>query len=126
MDYICVDLWNKRCGIAASSEGIAFARDVVIRSNLITYLKKYFSQNTWVETIIVGLPHDLYGKDHTQLERTENFMGKLSSIFPDKEIIWHDERFSSYVASEWHDDHRDDIAAQVILQSYLDSITNKK
>jgi RNase H-fold protein (predicted Holliday junction resolvase) len=74
-----------------------------------------------VDTIIVWLPYDLYGKDTRQLDKTQKFIEKLWDIFPKKTIIGHDERFSSFQASAWFDDHRDDIAAQCILQSYIDS-----
>ena len=71
---------------------------------------------------MVGLPYDLYGKNTIQLEKTQKFIQKLHTIFPDKYIIGHDERFSSFSAQEGFLDHRDDIAAQCILQSYLDMI----
>lgn len=126
MKYIAIDLWDKRCGIAISRQGIAFPKEVVKRTEIISWLKKYFSSHWDISHIVVGLPYDLYGTDTRQLDKTQKFIGKLSDIFPDMSVAWHDERFSSFQASEWYDDHRDDIAAQCILQSYLDSISFKK
>ncbi len=124
MNYIALDVWNKRVGIALSRENIAFAQSVIARTDIITFLKRYFQENKETEDIIVGLPYDLYGKKIIQLEKTQKFIEKLKDIFPEKNIIWHDERFSSFVAQEWFRDHRDDIAAQCILQSYLDTQKN--
>lgn len=121
MTYLGIDLWNKRVWIAVSRQGIAFAQEIVSRVEIIATLKKYFAQDGSIHTIIVGLPYDLYGKDLRQLTKTQQFIEKLKSIFPDINVIGHDERFSSFEASSGYDDHRDDIAAQCILQSYLDS-----
>lgn len=118
--YVCLDLGNKRVWVAQSREGIAFPLSVVKRTELMWFLKKYFHQNPDVEHVIVGLPYDLYWVDTRQLEKTQHFIEKLKDIFPKKHIIWHDERFSSFAASDMFWDHRDDVAAQQILQSYLD------
>lgn len=122
MTFISIDVWDKRCGIAISNEWIAFPKDIVKRTNLISWLKKYFKTHD-VSHIIVWLPYDLYWVDTRQLDKTQKFIKKISYIFPDIIVVWHDERFSSFEAWQWYDDHRDDIAAQCILQSYLDSIS---
>jgi len=36
---------------------------------------------------VVGLPYDLYGVKIKQLEKTEKFIKKLISIFPDIEVV---------------------------------------
>ena len=120
MKYICLDLWNKRVGVAVHTENIAFPKDVVARTDIISYIKKYIRENE-TDGIIVGLPYDLYWKDLRQLEKTQDFIEKLKDIFPKLSIIGHDERFTSFIAAEGFNDHRDDIAAQCILQSYLDT-----
>jgi len=123
MEYLCIDLWDKRVGIAYNHGPIAFPLEIITRTNLISYIKKYIKEKPELHHIIVGLPYDLYGKDTKQLEKTQKFIEKLRDIFPDKEVIGHDERFSSFEASRDFGDHRDDIAAQCILQSYIDSIS---
>jgi len=121
MSYIGLDLGNKRVWIAISEQNIAFAQEIVSRVEIISYLKEIFIENKNITKIVVWLPYDLYGKDTKQLERTQKFIEKLKNIFLEKEVIGHDERFSSFYANEGYSDHRDDIAAQCILQSYLDS-----
>lgn len=122
MDYIAIDLGDKRVWIAQSSQWIAFPLEIVPRTELILYLKKYFATQKQVETLIIGLPYDLYGVDTRQLEKTQKFIKKLQEIFPEKKIIGHDERFSSFEAAQFHKEHRDDIAAQCILSSYLETL----
>lgn len=122
MQYICLDLWNKRVWVAVHTENIAFPKDVVARTDIVQYIRRYIRENP-IDAIIVWLPYDLYGKDLRQLEKTQAFIVKLQDIFSNIEVIWHDERFTSFIAWEGFNDHRDDIAAQCILQSYLD--TNK-
>lgn len=61
-----------------------------------------------------------------QLEKTQKFIEKLRDIFPEKEIIGHDERFSSFLAFEQTGQHRDDLAAAHILQSYIDMLSSQK
>ena len=122
MKFLAIDLWDKRVWIATSSENIAFPKAVVQRSDIIRYLKKFFKEHSDYTNIVVGLPYDLYGVNLRQLDKTNKFIQKLGEIFPDKIIHWHDERFTSFEASMWwYTDHRDDVAAQCILQSFLDT-----
>ena len=121
MGYIAIDLGNKRVGIAVLRENIAFPEAVVSRVEIVSWLKKYFQKNPEIEHIVVWLPYDLYGEDTRQLDKTLKFIDKLIAIFPGKHIIGHDERFSSFQAADGFGDHRDDVAAQCILQSYIDS-----
>jgi len=111
MTYIAIDLWDKRCWIAISRQGIAFPKDIVKRTELISWLKKFFKNSENISHIIVWLPYDLYGMDTKQLDKTTSFIRKLQWIFPEIMVIWHDERFSSFQASE-------------LLQSYLDCINS--
>lgn len=128
MSAIAIDLWDKRCGIATESLWIAFAQDIVARHEVISVVKKYISKNNY-DTIVVWLPHDLYGKRDKQLNKTKFFIEKLESIFPEINIIWVDERFTSFAADqtlrELGKDHnigqKDALAAAEILQTYLDT-----
>jgi len=121
MDILALDLWDKRVWIARAQEGIAFPLDIIARTSIIPYLKKYH-QNSPIKILVVWLPYDLYGKDKKQLLKTESFISKLQDIFPDIEVIWHDERFSSFIVGYDKLWYRDAEAAQVILTSYLGSL----
>jgi putative Holliday junction resolvase len=122
--YLAIDLWDKRCGIATEQSGIVFPKETVLRPKLMQTLKKYIQNNDiWV--IVVWLPYDLYGKKTKQLEKTKMFMEKLSQDFPNIKIEWCDERFTSFEAEQiwlqlWETEKRDDLAAALILETYLE------
>lgn len=122
--HLAIDLWDKRCGIATEVAGIAFPKETVLRPKLMQTLKKYIKNND-ISTIVVGLPYDLYGKNTKQLDKTKNFIDKLKVDFPDILIEWCDERFTSFEADQiwlqlWEKVKRDDLAATLILESYLE------
>lgn len=125
MQAIAIDLWEKKVWIAIEINHIAIPKNVVSRINLIRELKSFFSENKNYEIIVVWLPYDLYGKDKKQLNKTQKFIEKLKLIFPDKKIIWVDERFTSFEAKNINSqtknkkDEIDDISAALILESYL-------
>ena len=51
------------------------------------YIKDIVANHPEIEKIIVGLPHDLYGNDTRQLDKTLQFIDKLREVFPDQEIV---------------------------------------
>lgn len=124
MGIIAIDLWDKKVGIAHENSGFSFPRAIVKRSELISYLKKLEKEYSY-DTIIVGLPYDLYGKELRQLEKTQKFIEKLRSIFSQKYIEGVDERFTTFEAERnaQKGEQIDDISASLILETYLQ---NKK
>jgi len=127
MTAIAIDLGDKRCGIATEVSGIAFPKEIALRHELIGIIKKYL--HGWnYDTIVVWLPHDLYGKQDKQLNKTQDFISKLETLFPDISVVWVDERFSSFAADQtlrelWSKNNqgqKDALAAAEILQTYLD------
>jgi RNase H-fold protein (predicted Holliday junction resolvase) len=53
MSYLAIDLGNKRCGIAVSRENIAFPETTIMRTELLSWLKKYFKINSEIEVVVV-------------------------------------------------------------------------
>ncbi len=133
MTALAIDLWDKRCGIAVEIDWFSLAKDIVARTSIISEIKKYSKQYK-CETLVVGLPYDLYWKNLKQLEKTKKFISKLEEIFPDKKIIWFDERFTSFEADNVlkefgvKDTHwlKDDISAQIILENYISTENLRK
>ena len=122
--HLAIDLWDKRSWIAIEQAWIVFPKEIVLRPKLLQTLKKYI-QEYKVNTIVIGLPYDLYWKHHKQLEKTKQYMEYLQEQFPDIKVEWCDERFTSFAADEisqemWDDSKRDDIAAALILETYLE------
>ena len=126
MTALAIDLWDKRCGIAVEIDWFSMSKDIVARTSIISAIKTY-SDKYSCDTLVVGLPYDLYWKNLKQLEKTKKFISKLEEIFPGKKIVWFDERFTSFEADTilkeyWIKDTRgqkDDISAQIILDNYI-------
>ena len=119
MWYIWIDLWDRKVWLALAIEGICIPKSIVPRTQIITELKK-LQKAYEVTTFVVGLPYDLYGVKIKQLEKTEKFIKKLISIFPDIEVVWFDERFSTFEAKRVSPNVEvDDISASIILEWYL-------
>lgn len=125
MNSIAIDLWEKKVWIAVEINNIAFPKMIVSRINLVRELREFFKLNLNYDTIIVWLPYDLFWKDDKQLNKTKKFIDKLKEIFPDKKVIWVDERYTTFEAqninnTSWNKKSKiDDISACLILESYL-------
>lgn len=130
MNYLSIDLWNKRCWLAYSNIWIIFTLPFVERFKLISELKKIIIEKN-ISKIVIWMPYDLYWKDFTQLDRTKKFILKLKWFFPDIEIIEIDERFTTFesinILNElWNKkdimSKKDSLSAYLILETYLSKI----
>ena len=130
---IAIDFGLKRTGIAVTDEMkmIASPLETIDTHNLFPFLKDYFSRNN-VEKIILGFPKDV--DENTQIVvAIKKVFIKLKKEFKDKEIILHDERYTSKISSyliksnnlkkKERSDKRllDRVSACIILQSFLNS-----
>ena len=110
---------------------IASPLETIDTHNLFTFLKDYFSRNN-VEKIILGYPKDVDENAQIVVAIKKVFI-KLKKEFKDKEIILHDERYTSKISSyliksnnlkkKERSDKRllDRVSACIILQSFLNS-----
>lgn len=129
MNYLSIDLWDKRCWLAYTNMWIIFTLPYVDRVKIIWELKKIIISKN-ISKIIIWMPYDLYWKDHVQLDKTKKFTQKLKINFPDIQIIEVDERFTTIESINilkdlWskniqHD--KDSMSAYLILETFL----NKK
>ena len=130
---IAIDFGLKRTGIAVTDEMkmIASPLETIDTHNLFPFLKDYFSRNN-VEKIILGFPKDV--DENAQIVvAIKKVFTKLKKEFKDKEIILHDERYTSKISSyliksnnlkkKERSDKRllDRVSACIILQSFLNS-----
>ena len=130
---VAIDFGLKRTGIAVTDEMkmIASPLETIDTHNLFPFLKDYFSKNN-VEKIILGFPKDV--DENTQIVvAIKKVFIKLKKEFKDKEIILHDERYTSKISSyliksnnlkkKERSDKRllDRVSACIILQSFLNS-----
>lgn len=123
MRILGLDYGKKRIGIAISDpEGtVAFPREVLENKGLestLVHLEK-LTKEEGVGIIIVGWPLSLDGKQTAQTEETNTFIETLQSHLNIK-IEKMDERWTTAQADRTDGD--DAVAAQIILQTYLDMV----
>ena len=133
---LSIDYGAKRTGLAVTDPIgiIATALDVIPTHTLETYLKEYFLKEA-VSSVVIGLPRNTDGTDTNATPLVRAFVNRFRKVFPEKELILHDERFTSKMALDAmiaggmkKKDRRqkgniDKVSATIILQSYLESIT---
>ena len=74
--------------------------------------------NEWQpQILVVGLPTHPDGAEHEMTQKAKRFGNQLNGRFQ-KEVIWVDERYTSVSV----DGGNDALAAQLILQQYLDQL----
>ncbi len=130
--YLGLDYGLRRIGIAVSdpAKSLAFALGTHVEGrdgSILAYLGELITERT-VTGLVLGLPLTADGREGEMAERVRKFAGRLEREFEMEVILW-DERFSSSEADRWlkgsrgsRKEDRDAVAAQIILQSYLDSL----
>ena len=98
---LAIDYGQKRTGLAVtdSMQLIAGALDTVDTKDLESYILDYVSRED-VSTIVVGKPTQLNGGNSENMKRVEPFFFCLKKLFPDKEVTYYDERFTSVLAHQ--------------------------
>ncbi len=139
MRTLAVDVGEKRVGIAVSDEGgkVALPLDTLVRSDsLEDDLDQIaeIAQSREAERIVVGLPTSLSGRPGPAAQRMAEFAAALREATPVEVVLW-DERLTTIIAEKAmrnadvrrpkRRQHIDEVAAAVILQSYLDRKANE-
>ena len=130
---LAIDYGTKRTGVAVTDVlrivpgGLA----TVPTGQLMEFLNGYFSKEQ-VDIIVVGLPKNMNGEDSANMRFIRPFVDKLKRLYPDKEIVMQDERFTSVLAqrailesgigkmARRNKALVDEVSATIILQSYMD------
>lgn len=133
---LCIDYGGKRTGLAVTDpfQIIATALETVATHDLYTYLKAYFAKEP-VELILIGAPLNLDDTPTHATPLVEAACIRLQKEFPHIPIKKVDERFTSKMASRAMVEmgmkkkdrqvkgNIDQIAATIMLQEYLQSIS---
>lgn len=133
---LCIDYGLRRTGIAVTDplQIIATGLTTVDSPQLISFLKNYFLQET-VELIIIGEPKNLDDSDTHATPLVKQIIKKLEKEFSQLPIKTVDERYTSKMAKQAmldmgmkKKDRRnkrtvDEIAATIMLQEYMQSLT---
>ena len=127
-----IDYGLRRIGAAGNDANspLAFAIGTHVEGrdgSIFLWLEKIISERK-IETIVVGWPLKSSGEVGDLAQKAGAFAEKLRQKFSLNTVMW-DERYSSQEADRWlHDarrpaaEDRDSLAAEIILQSYLDSL----
>lgn len=131
---LAIDYGKKRTGIAVTDnlQMIANGLTTVETKELEKFLFDYMAHEE-VETIVVGKPTQMDGTDSENMRRIEPFYHRLKKLFPNKKIVYYDERFTSVLAHQamlqsgirkkarQEKGLVDKISATIILEDYLQS-----
>lgn len=131
---LAIDYGQKRTGIAVTDtlQMIANGLATVETRELEKFLTDYMA-NEDVSAIVIGKPTQMNGENSENMKRIEPFFNRLKKLFPDKEVLYYDERFTSVLAHQAmlqsgirkkaRQDKAlvDKISATIILEDYLQS-----
>lgn len=129
---LAIDYGRRRTGIAVSDplQLIAGGLATVETKELERFLADYFAREE-VSTIVLGKPTQMNGEPSETWRYIEPLAGRLRHAYPDKQVVFYDERFTSVLAHRAmieggmkRSDRRDKavvdkIAATIILEDYL-------
>jgi putative Holliday junction resolvase len=122
MKYIGIDYGSKRVGVAISdADGLlAFPKEIIIEKEALIYILAII-KDTEIGGIVIGKSINSSGGFNTIMDRIHDFETKLMAHtrIP---IYFEREDFSSYEAHRFQTEKgsRDDSAAAIILQRFLD------
>lgn len=131
-----IDLGGVRTGVAVSDELRMLAHPLAIiesgsTETLARRIKEIVAEKN-VDCVVIGLPRHMNGSLGKGAEEAQRFADKLRSLL-DCEIVTWDERLSTVAAERALQAAgkktretrgiRDQVAAQIILQSYLDRLS---
>ena len=139
MKIIGIDYGDTRTGLAISDseEKLAFsigavsAKTIDDAARLVT--QKIIENNA--EKAVLGLPKNMDGSEGFRAEKTRKFAAALNEINPRLPIVFLDERLTTKAATFFLNETNtrgkkrkktvDTVAAQIILQDYLDKNKTK-
>lgn len=130
---LAIDYGLKRTGLAVTDPNqiIASPLETVPTHTLWGFLESYFN-NEPVESVVIGVPVDLMGRDTDATKSVKNFIWKFEEKYPSIPLHQIDERFTSKMAfdamiaggmskkNRRKKENVDKISASIILQSFME------
>ena len=134
---LAIDYGKKRTGIAVTDnlQMIANGLATIETKELERFILDYVAKED-VCTIVVGKPTQMNGEDSENMKRIEPFFNRQKKMFPNKEVTYYDERFTSVLAHQamlqsginrkarQNKALVDKISATIILEDYMQSKQN--
>ncbi|HLD21425.1 MAG TPA: Holliday junction resolvase RuvX [Patescibacteria group bacterium] len=133
MRYLGIDFGLKRTGVAVSdADGrIAVIKetiDVVGQQQIIDRIKAILEEEKNIDAIVIGMPLNMKGEGTEMTSEVERFVAKLRNHVS-VPVQTYDERLTTEMAHTLlrgvTQEKRDQVAAQIILQNFLDGLANK-
>ena len=136
---MAIDYGRVRTGLAVTDPVriIATALATVPTPTLLSYIKDYCAREE-VDIFVVGEAKHMDNSPSESMQYIEPFITQLTNAFPEKEIARVDERFTSKMAFQTMIDSGlkkkqrqnkgmiDQIAATLILQTYMNTLNNRR
>jgi putative Holliday junction resolvase len=134
---LAIDYGQKRIGIAVTDPMKIISSGLATRKphEIFDFLETYFAAND-VECVVLGYPKQMNNLDSESFQYVKQFETAFRRKFPEKKLVYEDERFSSLLASRalyesgmkkkerQKKENLDKMSAAIILQSYLERIQN--
>lgn len=131
---MAIDFGRRRCGIAVTDplRIVATGLPTVPTAKLIEFVKDYLTHEQ-VDCIVAGEPRNMKGEESDAMRYIRPILNRLKKELPQMPFVMWDERFTSVLAHRGmldcgmkKSDRRrketaDEMAAVIILNSYLDS-----
>jgi putative Holliday junction resolvase len=138
MRILAIDPGEKRIGIALSDPSGTIASPLTVLTHISRPVDAVtiadLAQQNQASLIVIGKSFDEYGSPTPASRRADRLAEAIRQQSDIQQVTW-DESFSTQVAKQAmlemgisrrkRRGHHDDVAATVILQSYLDSRTEK-
>jgi putative holliday junction resolvase len=136
---LSIDYGNKRIGMAVTDPLKIFASplDTVKTTEFFRFIENYLKSEN-IDEFVLGYPVQMNNLPSESVKYIDPFLKKLKKFFPEKPVHLVDERFTSKIAFQTMIDGGvrkkerrdksmvDKISASIILQSFLESRSNKK
>ena len=133
MRLLALDIGQKRTGIAVTDplQILCQPLDYVPTHTLMAWLQAYFLKEA-VVAIIIGMPMQPSGEASSNTPLVIGWVRKLRKTFADKEVVEHDEKYTTIMAhrvilqsgiskiARQEKGLADKVSAALILQSYLE------
>lgn len=118
MNILGIDYGKKRIGLAWVQSGLDVVLPFGVVGNLEELVELIKKEN--IDKVVFGMPFGLDAQENENTDRVNKFITELKQGI-DLPIEFIDERFTSAQADRMEGDaSRDEKAAMIILQSYLD------
>lgn len=122
MKYVGIDYGTKKVGIALSDEDASFAfpREIVATDDLLEYLQALIKEED-IQGVVIGESLASNGQENNLAQKVQTVVKKIEEKIG-KPVFFIREDFSSVEAHRYQikKGDRDDSAAAIILQRFLD------